>query len=154
MYRNGFYIKLDELNEEFEDYDFDFSFLENEISYKRITPDWFLHGNCDIFACYLHEKYGYEIKAIYEYDSNQLIHVYCTAEINNKTVYIDVRGITDDWNEFITEYDDWYSVDCPIETFEIPEYYYEAKEENNDIFIAAKVIEYENSDFYDVKSFY
>ena len=154
MYRNGFYIKLDELNEEFEDYDYSFDFLENEISYKRITPDWFLYGNCDIFACYLHEKYGYEMKAIYEYDSEQLIHVYCIAEINNKTVYIDVRGITDDWNEFITEYDDWYSSDCTTETFKIPKYYYESKKDNDDIFMAAKAIEYENEDFYDIKCFY
>ena len=154
MYRNGFYVKLDELNEEFEDYDYSFDFLENEVSYSRITPDWFLHGNCDIFACYLHEKYGYEMKAVYEYDSEELIHAYCTAEVNNKTVYIDIRGITDDWNEFITEFDDWYSSDCPIETFEIPEYYYESKKKNDNIFMAAKAIEYENEDFYDIRCFY
>ena len=154
MYRNGFYIKLDELNEEYEDYEYDFDFLENEVSYKNITPDWFLHGNCDIFACYLHEKYGYEMEAVYEYNSKydalQLIHAYCTAEINNKTVYIDVRGITDDWDEFIEEFDDWYSDDCLIETFDVPEYYLKAKKENDNIFMAAKAIEYENEDFYDV----
>ena len=153
MYRNGFYIKMDELNEEYEDYEYDFNFLEDEISYKNITPDWFLHGNCDIFACYLHEKYGYEMKAIYDCDG-ELIHVYCTAEINDETVYIDVRGITDDWDEFITEFDDWdYSDDCPIKTFKTPKYYRKAKKDNDDIFNAAKAIEYENEDFYNVKCF-
>ena len=151
MYRNGFYIELDALNEKYKNYGYSFNFLEYETSYNGITPDLFLHGNCDIFACYLHEKYGYEMKAVYEYNSELLIHAYCTAEINNKTVCIDVRGITDDWNEFITEFDDWHSDDCIIETFDIPEYYLKMKRKNADIFMAAKAIEYENEDFYDVK---
>lgn len=153
MYRNGFYIKLDDLKNECEDFSCDFSFLENEISYGTITPDWFLHGNCDIFACYLHDKYGYEMKAVC--NPEQLIHVYCIANINNKTVYIDIRGITDDWNEFITEFDDWYSDDSMIETFKTPKYYTRLKKYNNDkIFLAARFFELENSNYYDVKCFY
>lgn len=146
-YRTGFYLKHDQLSE-----DCGFVFLEDEASCNKITPDWFLHGNCDIFACYLHEKYGYGMKAIYDCDSDELIHVYCTAEINNETVYIDVRGITNNWDEFIEEFDDWYSDECPIKPFKIPKYYREAKKEKDDMFMAAGYIESINKNFYTINS--
>ena len=53
MYRNGFYIELDNLNEKY-DYDFCFTEILEAASYDGFDPDIFLHGNCDIFACYLH----------------------------------------------------------------------------------------------------
>lgn len=90
------------------------------------------------------------MKAIYDCDSGELIHAYCTAEINNETVYIDVRGITNDWDEFIEEFDDWYLDECPIKSFKIPKYYRKAKKEKDDMFMAAEYIESTNENFYNI----
>lgn len=61
----------------------------------------FLHGYCDSFATALHKKYGYPIEAIY---NGHLTHAYCVVERDGVKYYIDARGITNDWGEFITEF--------------------------------------------------
>ena len=89
-----------------EDYpDTGWNYLEDEFKTHNRTPYNFLHGECDIFARYLSDKYGYMMSALYE-EPNQLIHAYCTNEVNGVVYYIDVRGITDNWEEFIREFYD------------------------------------------------
>jgi hypothetical protein len=64
----------------------------------------FLHGSCDLFACALHKQFGYEICEI-ENKNNKAIHWFCQSKYNGNTIYIDVRGATTDFGEFISEFE-------------------------------------------------
>lgn len=101
--KHGFYAELIELQEE--NPDANFGFLEN----VRVSDEWnafdYLHGRCDEFAAMLSEAYGYEIETVHNADK-ELIHSYCTTEINGGKAYIDVRGITVDRNLFWMEFED------------------------------------------------
>ena len=111
--RNGFWLELDELRKENPEDDYDFSFMENyTLKDNKLNAFDFLHGFCNEFADYLHEKYGYSVEAVREYGN--LIHMYCTAEIDGETHFIDIRGICDDWDEFMQEFTDaglWENMD-------------------------------------------
>lgn len=107
---NGFYSELDELLNEGEDADF--GFMENEVLGKDIKYDGrtfsafnFLHGFCNVFAQILNEKYGYSVECIYN-EAGRLVHCFCIDDSNGKLVFIDVRGKTDDYFEFVSEFED------------------------------------------------
>ena len=40
-------------------------------------------------------------------ENNETVHYYCKDTIKNKTIYIDVRGITNDLDAFASEFEDW-----------------------------------------------
>lgn len=114
---NLFYLERKQNTGDFEE-DLGFNFMDSvEIIHpgpneKRENINFyeFLHGYCDVFAYRLREKFGYDICFDYEdEDCSQLIHAYCTVTVGNKTYWIDCRGITDDYEEFIEEFADW---DC------------------------------------------
>ncbi len=115
--RNGFYKELDEIRKEDPElYNgvYDFSFMENcegidgegfnDVDEEgiRFNAFDFLHGYCNEFADFLHKKYGYQVEAVKE--DGELVHMYCTADISGKKHYIDIRGITDSWEEFMEEF--------------------------------------------------
>ena len=65
---------------------------------------------CDIFADCLHKIYNYPIYRINnEYNEKILTHAYCKNIKANETLYIDVRGITNNFHEFIEEFEDFCS---------------------------------------------
>lgn len=91
-----------------ETWDINFDFLDSGIKSHNRTPYHFLHGECNVFAVFLHDKYGYDIESLWnkgEFDTG-LIHSYCTKEINGVKYYIDIRGITDSYQEFMKEFYD------------------------------------------------
>lgn len=104
-FHNGFYLDKESLIRELGE-QIDFGFLGNEPKCKNFGPDDFLHGYCDIFACMLHDKYGYPIEKIIDEDG-LLIHAYCVCKQYNRTLYMDIRGATDNWEEFLEEFDDF-----------------------------------------------
>lgn len=63
--------------------------------------DIFLHGICHIFAFVLHQKFGYDI---FELKNETMIHWCCISDYNGKETYIDVRGATTDYDEFLWEF--------------------------------------------------
>lgn len=81
----------------------------------------FLHGVCGIFALALSDVFRYEIELSYEQPEdedvgnntpewclNNLVHIYCKKQVGDKTYYIDVRGVTDNWEAFYdTAFSDW-----------------------------------------------
>ena len=78
------------------------------------TPYTFLHGDCNIFAQYLHETYGYDIEAVMFRGAggkNLLIHMYCVDGSGADTEYIDIRGRCDDFSLLMAEYCDWFDED-------------------------------------------
>lgn len=119
---------------------------------KEPCPDYFLNGWCEIFAKELNKDFGYQIEAQLlffnindeftdeeilsmnheEYTDNNdeecdkyevsLVHCYNTLHINGEKFYIDVRGITNDKNEFLQPFinrvDEDYIVMYTIEELE------------------------------------
>ena len=61
----------------------------------------FLMGSCQLFAIELNKKFGYPIYAIIL--KGQMIHCFCQVQKNETTYYIDVRGITNDYSNFLSE---------------------------------------------------
>lgn len=121
----GFYEELDSLLEDYGDSDF--GFLENiNISCedpvgvfdtkinRHINAYDFLHGYCNEFAYMLNEKYGYPIYEIVDH-TGTLIHSFARLDQNNIHYFIDVRGITTDYHEFISEFENWTDEETSIE---------------------------------------
>lgn len=116
---NGFYKEKRE--KDYKDYKF--------LASIESCPDYFLNGWCEIFAKELNKKFGYQIEVqllffnisdeftdeeilsmnCEEYIANNedfdafevsLVHCYNTFRINGEKFYVDVRGITNDIDEF------------------------------------------------------
>ncbi len=77
---------------------------------KSYTAYDFLHGDCNLFAQYLHETYGYKLGAVFETDDDEnyhLVHMFCyNKQDDGRTDYIDVRGKCDDFDLFMKEFYD------------------------------------------------
>ena len=78
-------------------------------SYYNVAAD-FLMGYCHIFAFALHKRFGYDV---YSFSNNSFVHWCCISEKNNNNFYIDVRGITDDYLEFL----DFFKSDLGVAPF-------------------------------------
>lgn len=70
----------------------------------------YLHGCCDYFAEALSQVFGYEVDSLR--NNRGLIHAYCIFCENEITYYIDARGITDDYEEFIQEFSEELNESC------------------------------------------
>ena len=73
---------------------------DNKIYYNA---DFFLHGICHIFAFALHQRFGYDIYS-FKNKSETFVHWCCISYVDNYPVYIDVRGITNSYEEFLSEF--------------------------------------------------
>ena len=91
-YISGFYLDKYNIEKNLSNYVFDDEFENNENPIDSLHT--FLQGACDIFAESLNKKFGYQIYKI----SNK--HYYCKAKKDNEIYYIDVRGITNDFETF------------------------------------------------------
>lgn len=119
---NGYYYDMDIMKEELPEEDYDgFCFMENtsydiyEENGHPITAYDYLHGRCNIFAELMSQKYGYDAFVIEDWEG-KMIHCYNTATLpNGQTAFIDARGITTDYVEFISEFEDWVDIDESIE---------------------------------------
>lgn len=104
----------------------------------------FLMGSCQLFAIELNEKYGYPI---YEINLNgQLIHCFCKVQENDTTYYIDVRGITTDFTEFMSEVNVLASAN-----FKIKEYADESLDEWDEVGLRfARLLIERNPEYYEI----
>lgn len=109
----GYYKERADLIDVFAGSDVAFGFMENDdigggLDISKYNLYDFLHGYCDIFATALHDKFGYKIEYLYGPDGS-LAHAYAIATDKNdkKTYYIDVRGLCDEWDTFVEEFEDF-----------------------------------------------
>ena len=87
-----------------------------------LTMENFIYGWCEYFAYALHEEFGYEIFKMRDefekengtYGDYGLIHAFCKCG----NLFIDVRGITDNFSEFYEPFED----EGDIETIRIDPY--------------------------------
>ena len=63
----------------------------------------FLHGSCQLFALALHKKFGYDAYKLETHD-NSFAHCFCKSNYKGIDFFIDVRGITSDINDVISEF--------------------------------------------------
>lgn len=67
----------------------------------------FLMGSCHLFALALHEKFGYTVyeiireKDLNDPDKDSLIHAFCKFQCDGVDLYVDVRGITSEYDKFM-----------------------------------------------------
>lgn len=59
----------------------------------------FLYGSCDLFAIALHRKFGYKM---FKLENNS--HFFCESTYNDITIYIDVRGMTLNYDSLIAPF--------------------------------------------------
>ena len=72
---------------------------QNDFPYT--TAYDFLMGSCHLFALALYRKFGYKICEIRD-SHNNLTHSFCVVKNDLQTFFIDVRGATIDFKEFIS----------------------------------------------------
>ena len=72
-----------------------------------ISIQIFLHGSCHLFALALHKEFGYEVYEIRDYD-DYMRHVFCKATYRGQDVYIDVRGVTTDFSECMSDFQNMF----------------------------------------------
>ena len=58
----------------------------------------FWQGSCHLFALALHKEFGYDV---FEIRKGTSCHFFCQATYRDGPVYIDVRGVTASWEEFL-----------------------------------------------------
>lgn len=87
---------VDELLEKIENPNWHIELNEEDGNYSDATI--FLQGSCQLFAYALNEYFDYDIVEIRQAKGN---HYYCQTSTNGVTTYIDVRGMTTNWEDFI-----------------------------------------------------
>ena len=59
----------------------------------------FLQGACHLFSLALHQEFGFEA---YRIRFERSIHYFCISTYNGRKVYIDIRGATTNFQEFVS----------------------------------------------------
>ena len=78
---------------------------ENFESMEELYDDAqvFVNGSCHLFAYALNDEYGYDIVEIKGTKCNAQHHYFCRVDLDEKTVYLDVRGATTCCYKFLNE---------------------------------------------------
>ena len=71
---------------------------ENDTAFAFEDADDFRQGACQLFAYALKETFGYKV---YKIQSGKSFHIFCKSD--DGRVYIDVRGKTSSFEEFVQE---------------------------------------------------
>lgn len=105
------FFHLAELNE-YICYDFLEDISINNKSYNLLK---YLHGYCDNFAVYMAKRFGYNIClwTQYDYDIEKiaLVHAFNSCVVNEKTYYIDIRGVTSNIENIYSDFEDFCDED-------------------------------------------
>ena len=69
----------------------------------------FLQGSCHLFSLALHQEFGYNA---FEIRKGMDCHFFCKATYMGEPIYIDIRGATTSWEEFLSgTYADFHDYD-------------------------------------------
>ena len=93
-----------------------------EVINPYLTAEIFLHGSCDIFALALYEEFGFKPFAFVPLDKKDgLIHCFCVSTYLGMPAYVDVRGVTTDFEELICPFTELRSFDFQLIPFSLEE---------------------------------
>ena len=93
-------LQLSSMEKTLQDIDFDNLYrikIEGDCPYSNAND--FLMGSCELFALALSRKYGYQVYEIVQ--DGKMKHAFCIAVYKGVKLYIDVRGITSNYKEFL-----------------------------------------------------
>ena len=76
---------------------------DDATDYLYTNSELFLHGSCNLLALALHDEFGYEVYEIRD-NEDRMFHVFCKATYHGQDGYIDVRGITTDFAECLSDF--------------------------------------------------
>ena len=76
---------------------------DDATDYLYTNSELFLHGSCNLLALALHDEFGYEVYEIRD-NEDRMFHIFCKATYHGQDAYIDVRGITTDFAECLSEF--------------------------------------------------
>ncbi|MDF2880234.1 MAG: hypothetical protein K0R54_791 [Clostridiaceae bacterium] len=97
-----------------------YNFLETlNVNNEIIDAFYMLHGICHEFALAINEVYGYNIVFWVNYDeeieTNVLIHAFNVFKYKDKQYFVDIRGVTDNLEDIINEFDYFEEISEPVE---------------------------------------
>ncbi len=98
----GLYISEKSKRKELVEQAIQFVDLEDDSSeFHNVYEDAsiFLQGSCQLFSLALHKEFGYDA---FEIRKGTSCHFFCQATYQGAPVYIDVRGATTSWEEFLS----------------------------------------------------
>lgn len=99
----------------FEEYDY---WVEKGADPIYEDADIFLHGSCHIFASELNRKYNYDVFQLTDGEGRG-IHWFCQTIFQGKKIYVDVRGMTDFFEELFSEFEVYAGKDYTISPCDI-----------------------------------
>lgn len=73
--------------------------LPEECDFPIANAHDFLMGACNLFALALHKKFGYKVYTIKH--ENQIYHYFCITYSKGHKIFIDVRGMTSNFEDFM-----------------------------------------------------
>ena len=101
-------------------YSGDFKFLNSDefvlVGESKFFVGDFLHGWCDAFAFLLHDEFGWDVEEIVD-EGGLLVHAYCVRYDDGVPVFIDVRGETTNFYDFVYEFWDCLPIDFPANEY-------------------------------------
>ena len=100
----------------------------------------FLHGSCDLFALALHQIKGYAGIVLCNSEGDD-VHYFCKKHNKGILYFIDVRGITCDIEEIVSEF---VVGEYSLKEYEFPEDNSLTDEEQYGLKFAKRIIEEEN----------
>ena len=82
----------------------------------------FLRGSCDLFALALNKEFGFKPYAFVPPDNKDgLIHCFCVSSYLGRPAYVDVRGVTTDFEELISPFEELREFEFQLIPFDLHE---------------------------------
>ena len=129
----------------------DFNFLMGLPEKQGTDLYYILHGYCDICADILHKQFGYPMEYIID-ENGDLVHAYCYTKVDGEKHYIDVRGITTDYQSFLSDFED-FILDAEMARRNTMQGNYPKWVENEELYNNVKFSLMQYKDFYDVQKY-
>lgn len=94
----------------------------NEDVFPYCDAQIFLCGSCDLFALALNKEFGFKAYAFTPANHRDiLIHCFCVSTYLERPAYVDVRGVTTDFEELIAPFEDLRKFDFQLIPFNLKE---------------------------------
>lgn len=99
-YHNGYFLIGEDELYNVDNPKWDFSDEQDQMpGFAYDNAHVFKMGSCQLFSLALKQEFGYSAVEVKGQDG-RLIHAFCMGEICQQKAFVDVRGITTNWNEF------------------------------------------------------
>lgn len=120
-YHKGFYVE-GERNVEQHLRTIENSRKDYEVIAPYFDAQIFLRGSCDLFALALNKEFGFKAYAFVPLDYRDgVIHCFCVSSYLGRPAYVDVRGVTTDFEELLCPFEELRRFDFQLVPFNLEE---------------------------------